>query len=158
MANLNEFTTMLQSVTQSLQTLNLTDPKAAQAHLSLEFPPSTVSKIFHLAQVGMTEGWLSMKDATKTIRFGRVSKPTPQTHGFSIDIVDMSGSGAEHGHPEGEVSLCFATQGQPQFENCSSGWVVLPPGSHHTPTVNGGRMTILYFLPSGSVKWGPASS
>ncbi len=158
MPQLDQLTTLLQPLTAALKELDLADPQAAQAQLSEAFPPSAVSPLRQSLQLGMSEGWLVLKDATPTIRFGRVSKASPQTDGFSIDIVDMSGSGAEHTHPHGEVSICFATEGQPQFEGCPDGWVVLPPGSHHTPTVSGGRMTILYFLPSGSVKWGPPSS
>jgi hypothetical protein len=31
--------------------------------------------------------------------------------------------------------------------------VVFPPDSAHVPTVTGGRMLIVYFLPGGAVEW-----
>ena len=66
----------------------------------------------------------------------------------------MSGAGAAHTHPNGEVSICFPTEGDPPFEGYADGWVVKAPGSSHIPTVTGGKMLILYFLPEGAMEWG----
>ncbi len=89
------------------------------------------------------------------VRFGRLAKTTDQ--GFSIDVVDMAGpaTGA-HTHTRGEFDLCFTLEGAPRFDGRAPGWVVYPPGSRHMPTVTGGRMLILYFLPGGAIVFDPA--
>lgn len=97
------------------------------------------------------EGWLTPREGGG-VRFGRLVKPLTETHGISIDVVDMSGSAAApHGHPRGEIDLAFAIEGHPRFDGHAPGWVVYPPGSRHTPTVDGGRMLIVYFLPAGEI-------
>jgi hypothetical protein len=91
------------------------------------------------------------------VRFGRLAKAGPDTHGFSIDIVEMHGAAVgAHTHPAGELDLCFALDGAPRFDGREPGWVVYPPGSRHTPTVTGGRMLIVYFLPGGEIRFDPA--
>ena len=40
------------------------------------------------------------------------------------------------------------------FEARSDTWIVMPSGSRHTPTVAGGSMLILYWIPDGAVEWG----
>ena len=67
----------------------------------------------------------------------------------------MSGPGPGHVHPNGEFDLSFALDGNPKFDGQAEGWLVLPPGSWHTPTVTDGRMGILYFLPNGAIEFGP---
>ena len=103
---------------------------------------------------GLRDGWLAPKEAGG-VRFGRVAKPSENTRNFSIDAVEMTGPGPGHVHPEGEFDLSFAIDGDPTFDGESEGWLVLPPGSWHVPTVSGGRMGILYFLPSGAIQFGP---
>ena len=46
-------------------------------------------------------------------------------------------------------------EGEPTFDGHEPGWVVFPPGSHHIPTVEGGTMLFLYFMPGGAVVWDP---
>jgi len=70
-----------------------------------------------------------------------------------VDLVWMTGPGINHRHPKGEINLCFAVEGAARFDGQPEGWVVFPPGSQHVPTVTGGRMLIVYFLPSGAVEW-----
>lgn len=90
-------------------------------------------------------------------RFSRVAKPGPATHGFSVDLVRLSGAGLRHGHPQGEVTLGFAVDGDdPRFEGRAAGWVFLRPKTVHVPEVVGGTMDLIYFLPAGTVDWSPA--
>ncbi|MEC7947559.1 MAG: DUF4863 family protein, partial [Myxococcota bacterium] len=89
------------------------------------------------------------------VRFGRLTKATTASRGFSIDAVDMNGPGPGHVHPNGEVDLCFALDGAPTFDGNPPGWTSYAPGSWHVPTVAGGRMAILYFLPDGAIRFGP---
>ena len=102
---------------------------------------------------GMKEGWLT-PNGEGGMRWGRLSKATPQTKNLSIDAVYMEQAGPGHTHPGGEYDLCFAVDGDPRFDGNSEGWVVYPPGSWHIPTVTGGAMIILYFLPEGAIRFG----
>ena len=137
-----------------IATLDLAAPAAAQEALNLEFPVGSLGPVRDLLAAGRAAGWLTPKAATSTLWFGRVAKPSDALCGLSLDAVDMQGEGAPHTHPNGEVSLCFATEGDPRFQGFPEGWVVAGAGSRHVPTVTGGRMTIVYFLPGGAMVWG----
>lgn len=101
---------------------------------------------------GLEAGWLTPREAGG-VRFGRLAKATDESRGFSIDAVDMDGAGPGHTHPNGEIDLCFDLEGTPQFDGNPPGWTVYGPGSWHVPTVVGGRMAILYFLPGGAIRF-----
>jgi hypothetical protein len=97
------------------------------------------------------EGWATPKEAGG-VRFGRITRADPALHGFSLDVVEMSGAaGGAHTHPRGEFDLSFALEGHPSFDGRPPGWLVYPPNSRHVPTVTGGRMLIAYFLPGGEI-------
>ncbi len=106
-----------------------------------------------LLRAGHAEGWLTPREGGG-VRFGRLAKANPETRGYSIDVVDMDGpaTGA-HTHPLGEFDLCFALEGRPTFDGSAGPWLVYPPGSRHVPTVTGGRMLIVYFLPEGAIRF-----
>lgn len=128
---------------------------AVEATLEREFPHAgaQVQAIGELLGKGIAEGWLADRGAPEA-RFSRVAKPSPATHGLSIDVVSMIGAGVEHTHPRGEVTIGFpATPQSCHFEARAPGWVVLGPGSRHVPTVTGARMNLIYFLPGGAVDW-----
>lgn len=137
-----------------LRELNADDPEGALMALS-----GVSTDTFEAAlRQAHAEGWLTPKEAGG-VRFGRLSKPSPESKGFSIDIVEMSGpaSGA-HTHLTGEFDLCFALEGAPRFDGhgldgASARWLVYPPGSRHIPVVSGGRMLIAYFLPEGRIQF-----
>jgi len=95
------------------------------------------------------------------IRYGRVLKATPATHGFSVDVVDMHDiEGPHHLHPQGEIDLVMPLAaiglepgGDARFDGQPAGWKVYPPGSGHRPTVSGGRALVLYLLPEGAIEF-----
>lgn len=106
---------------------------------------------------GVREGWLANRGDPES-RFSRLAKPAPETHNLSIDVVSMIGDAIEHTHPKGEVTIGFpadpaADPKSCQFEGRPPAWVFLPPGSRHVPSVRGGRMNLIYFLPEGAVEW-----
>lgn len=129
--------------------LDLADAESAESALEAAFPIRDLAALRELMVAASEEGWLTPRTADATLRFGRLAKPTEATHGLSIDVVDMTSAGPGHTHPNGEASLCFALEGAPTFMDQPEGWVVAPSGSHHVPTVAGGRMLIAYFLPDG---------
>ena len=101
----------------------------------------------------LLEGGRIAERGEPPVRWGRVAKASAETRGFSIDVVHMSGAGPRHLHPNGEVNFCVALEGEPTFEGAPAGWVVLPPGSTHVPTVAGGTMLIVYLLPEGKIEF-----
>jgi hypothetical protein len=51
------------------------------------------------------------------------------------------------------VELCIDLAGEPAFDGKRQRFIAYPPGSRHVPTVSGGRMLILYFLPGGEINF-----
>ena len=139
---------LLQPLCAHIAQLDLRDPDSAQDALRAAFPDLGPYREAILAASELTP-----RQASPNVRFGRVAKPGPGTHGLSIDAVEMSGAAAEHTHPNGEVSLCFSIEGDARFMGQPDGWVVAAPGSRHVPIVTGGRMRIVYFLPDGAMIW-----
>lgn len=104
-------------------------------------------------RAGVAEGWLCDREGGG-IRYGRIFKPTPELHGFSVDVVDMTDiAGPHHTHPNGEIDLIMPIEGDARFDGRSAGWLVYPPGSAHRPTVSGGRALVLYLLPEGRIEF-----
>ena len=102
-------------------------------------------------RVGAAEGWLCEREGGG-IRYGRVFKPAPDLHQFSVDVVDMQNiAGPHHAHPNGEIDLVMPIEGDALFDGRAAGWLVCPPGSAHRPTVSNGRALVLYLLPEGRI-------
>lgn len=104
-------------------------------------------------EAGVAEGWLCNREGGG-IKYGRIFKPAEDLHGFSVDVVDMTDiAGPHHVHPNGEIDLVMPIEGEAQFDGRSAGWVVMPPGSAHRPTVSRGRALVLYLLPQGAIEF-----
>lgn len=104
---------------------------------------------------GIDQGWLCSKGEGDA-KFSRLAKAGPDTHDLSIDVVSLRGPALDHTHPAGEVTLGFPSTGHDdgvRFDGHPPGWVFKEPGSRHVPTVDGGRMDLIYFLPGGAVEW-----
>ena len=100
---------------------------------------------------GVAAGWLCNREGGG-IRYGRIFKPAPALHGFSVDVVDMRDvAGPHHTHPTGEIDLIMPMDGDARFDGRPAGWLVCPPGSAHHPTVTQGRALVLYLLPDGRI-------
>jgi len=157
MSEQENFKTRLLPLIEVLRSVDASEPAAAVAGLNAKAPLSgeLVRGIRAAAEEGAAAGWLLPRE-NAGVRFGRVAK---DIGGFSVDAVSMHGPGPEHVHPNGEIDLCFACEGTPTFDGQPEGWVVYRPGSRHVPTVQGGKMLILYFLPGGAIDFvEPASS
>jgi hypothetical protein len=102
-------------------------------------------------EAGVAEGWLCDREGGG-IRYGRIFKPAPDLHGYSVDVVDMTEiAGPHHAHPNGEIDLIMPIDPDARFDGQPAGWLVCPPGSAHRPTVSGGRSLVLYLLPEGRI-------
>jgi hypothetical protein len=150
--------TLMTALAPLLRTLHGADPDdpTLGTRLNQAHPMSSdeVAAVRSAVLSGLKDGWLCPKEAG-SIRFGRLAKATAATCGFSIDAVDMASPGPGHEHPNGEIDLCFALEGRPLFDGQPEGWTVYARKSWHVPTVTGGRMAILYFLPGGKIRFGP---
>lgn len=144
----------LAPVLDALPGLDLDDRARAEVTLAARLDAATMAGVTEALRAAHAAGTLTPRAAGPGVSFGRVAKPSEATRGFAIDAVDIAGAGAPHTHPKGEVSWLVPLEGSPTFEGAASGFVVLPPGSRHVPTVVGGRMLIVYFLPDGAVDWG----
>lgn len=148
-----QFVALLQPLAQALQGLDVDQPNAAaEVERRLPFAGPLVAAVREAALANRDADWLLPK-SQGGIRFGRVSKDLA---GFSVDAVLMAVPGPKHRHGNGEIDLCFATAGEPRFDGHAAGWVVYGRGSVHVPTVRGGEMLILYFLPGGAIEFLPA--
>jgi hypothetical protein len=104
-------------------------------------------------EAGVAEGWLCNREGGG-IKYGRIFKPADDLHGFSVDVVDMTDiAGPHHLHPNGEIDLHMPLGGDATFDGRPAGWVVMPPGSAHRPTVAAGRALVLYLLPQGAIEF-----
>lgn len=146
-----QFLTLLEPLAQALRAVDVDNPEAATAVAAVApVDGPMVAAIRAAAVAAIDSDWLLPK-SNAGIRFGRVAK---DLHGFSVDAVWMDCPGPRHRHPNGEIDLCFALAGEPQFDHHPPGWVVYGRGTTHVPTVRGGQMLILYFLPGGAIEFG----
>lgn len=161
MADPTELLAALQPILDHLRHVDTGSPdfdtQAAQAQLAHRFPleGEDLRAVRLLVEAGLEEGWLCPRE-NAGIRFGRLARASAGTHGYAIDAVDMRGPGPGHTHPRGEFDLCLPLDGEPRFDGNAPGWTVYGPQTWHTPTVTGGRMAILYFLPGGEIRFEPA--
>jgi hypothetical protein len=114
---------------------------------------ATYSALKASCEAGAKEGWLCNREGGG-IRYGRIFKPADDLHGFSVDVVDMHNiAGPHHVHPNGEIDLVMPLEGDAAFDGRSAGWVVMPAGTAHRPTVANGRALVLYLLPQGAIEF-----
>ncbi len=154
---------ILQHVSQlPLATASSPDDAAALASALERHLPRAEPAMLELTQAlrdGVEAGWLCDR-GEPSARFCRVAKASPDTHDLSIDVVCLQGPALRHRHPRGEITFGVAADpqapGDPRFDGHPPGWVVMPPGSIHTPTVTGPAMILLYVLPGGAVEWNPS--
>jgi hypothetical protein len=112
---------------------------------------TTFAPLKQACEAGMAQGWLCNREGGG-IRYGRIFKPGPELHGFSVDVVDMQDiAGPHHSHPNGEIDLVMPLAGDALFDGRPAGWVVYGPGTAHRPTVSQGRALVLYLLPDGRI-------
>ncbi|MFT5286056.1 MAG: hypothetical protein ACI8TQ_002224 [Planctomycetota bacterium] len=146
--------TTFQPLLDAASNLDLSNPTEAEALLTERFDPT--SKAGHALRAKLLELLEAGEIANRgelPVQWGRAAKASPETGGYSIDVVLMTGSGPEHRHPKGEIDYCIALEGEPTFDGRSEGWVVMPEDSVHVPTVAGGKMLIVYLLPDGEMEF-----
>ena len=129
--------------------------KQLEAELNARFPAdgSLFQAITSACHAAIAEGWMCNREHGG-IKFGRVAKPGPELHGFSIDVVEMDEVvGPHHEHPKGEVDMIMPIDATARFDGAAQGWFVYRAGSAHRPTVSGGKARVLYLLPEGEIRF-----
>jgi hypothetical protein len=148
-----EFTDLMASITGRIEGRAL--DKALESDLNRLFPAAgdDYRSILGGCRAGVAAGWMCNREHAG-IKYGRVIKPGPATHGFSVDVVEMQDvAGGHHRHPTGEIDLIMPLSGSPLFDGHGAGWLVYEPGSAHYPTVRGGKALVLYLLPQGAIEF-----
>ena len=136
------------------QGVDLADPEQARLALQRRFAPhGPGARALNRELVRLLDEGKIAERGELPVRWGRVAKASEETLQFSIDVVLMTGAGPRHRHPRGEVNYCVALEGSPTFEGQPAGWVVLGPETTHVPTVEGGKMLIVYLLPAGEIEF-----
>lgn len=147
------FVELISLVTRHIESKPI-EPALAEV-LDAEFPADgpLFSELETLCRQGCDEGWLCAREAGG-VRFGRPVKPSPATHGFSVDVVEMDNIvGPHHVHPNGEIDMVMPLDEDACFDGSPRGWKVYGPGSAHRPTVAGGKALVLYLLPDGAIEF-----
>ena len=140
----------LNHVATKLRDVRCDDPEAAaKLERALPYGGPEISKLRELLRTAVEAREVAERE-NDGVRFSRVKKAASDGD-LSIDVVHMDKPALGHTHPNGEIDLCFATKGEPQFDNHPAGWVVYGRNSTHVPTVSAGEMLILYFLPGGAI-------
>jgi len=124
-----------------------------QAFLTESFPPGgeAFDDLATLCRQGIDEGWLCNREQGG-VQFGRAIKAGPETHGFSVDVVQMQDiAGPYHGHPNGEIDMIIPESAQAKFDGQGQGWMVYEADTEHYPTVSDGKAIVLYLLPDGKI-------
>ena len=128
---------------------------ALERELNLKFSPEgePFHRVREACHAGIAAGWMCGQGDAKR-RFGRIFEAGEATHGFSVDVVDITDLvGNHHRHPTGEIDMIMPVTPEARFDGHGAGWLVYAPGTGHRPTVSAGRALILYLLPEGKIDW-----
>lgn len=145
-------TDALSRIETELRTIRCDDPDAAEKlERVLPYRGPELTKLRELLRAAVEARDVADRE-NDGVRFSRVKKAATADD-ISIDVVHMDKPALGHTHPNGEIDLCFAVSGDPRFDGKPEGWQVFAPGTWHVPTVTGGSMDILYFLPGGAIRF-----
>jgi len=147
------FTQLIARITEAIQGRSL--DKQLEQDLNTLYPAGgpDYEAVLQSCEKAIAAGWMCNREAGG-IKFGRVIKPAPATHGFSVDVVDMQPVvGPHHSHPNGEIDMIMPLEADGKFDGHGAGWLVYGAGSAHHPTVIGGRTLVLYLLPAGAIEF-----
>ena len=147
------FRDLIAPITKQIQGLPL--DKQLEASLNHEFASSgaVFRSVADACNAAIRAGWMCNREAAG-IKYGRVIKPGAQTHGFSVDVVEMDNiKGPHHRHPNGEIDMIMPVTANAKFDGHGAGWLVYEPNSAHFPTVTEGKAIVLYLLPDGAIEF-----
>ncbi|MDO9596313.1 MAG: DUF4863 family protein [Azoarcus sp.] len=147
------FHALIANVTATIDGMPIDD--ALASFLNQRFPAAgpEFQSIAAACREAVAAGWMCEREHGG-IKYGRVIKPCPELHGFSVDVVEMADVvGPQHAHPNGEIDMIMPLEGDAKFDGHGAGWFVYGPGTVHRPTVSDGRAHVLYLLPQGAIEF-----
>jgi hypothetical protein len=149
----HEFGQLMASITARIAGRPLDAALEADLNRMLPADGQVVRQVREACRDGIAAGWMCSREHAG-IKYGRVVKPGPATHGYSVDVVEMNDvAGGHHRHPNGEIDLIMPVDGGAAFDGRGAGWLVYEPGTAHVPTVTGGKAWVLYLLPQGAIEF-----
>ncbi len=147
------FAQLMGSITARIGGRPLDAALEAELNRALPADGSVVRSVIEACRAGIAAGWMCSREHAG-IKYGRVLKPGPATHGYSVDVVEMDDvAGGHHRHPNGEIDLIMPIEATAAFDGRGAGWLVYGPGTAHVPTVTGGKAWVLYLLPQGAIEF-----
>jgi 2-hydroxylaminobenzoate mutase len=130
---------------------------ALEQRLNDHYGPTTdrYASLLTLLRHGIEEGWACYSEITgPDYRRGRIAEASAGTQGFTVEGGKLRNVlGNYHCHPRGEINMIGPVDPTGQFCGHGAGWKVFPPDSRHYPTVTGGTVTMLFFLPGGEIEY-----
>jgi hypothetical protein len=149
----HDFGQLMASITARIAGRPLDAALEADLNRMLPAGGQVVREVRDACRDGIAAGWMCSREHAG-IKYGRVVKPGPATHGYSVDVVEMNDvAGGHHRHPNGEIDLIMPVDGGAAFDGRGAGWLVYEPGTAHVPTVTGGKAWVLYLLPQGAIEF-----
>jgi hypothetical protein len=146
-----QFTHLIKTITADISGKDINEGLMAYMNSRFSTGSDEFKQLAEACRVGIKEGWLCDREAGG-IKFGRIIKQSDDTHGFSVDVVEMDEiAGPHHRHPNGEIDMVIPEDAGAEFDHNGEGWVVYGPDSAHKPTVTGGKAIVLYLLPDGAI-------
>ncbi|MEJ8859156.1 DUF4863 family protein [Variovorax robiniae] len=128
-----------------------------EARLNDHYGPRSerYAELLKLLRLGIEEEWACYSEITgPDYRRGRIAEASALTHGFTVESGRLSNVlGNYHRHPRGEINMIGPVDATGKFCGNGAGWKVFPPNSSHFPTVTGGTVTMLFFLPGGEIEY-----
>ncbi len=148
-----KFDTLIEAVTDAIGDRPLNS--GLEQWLNQHYGPDTewYQAVAESCTQGIQDGWMCKYEADG-VKYGRVTKPSDATRGFSVDVVRMEDvRGPHHRHPDGEIDLILPITPGAQFDGSDAGWKVYGPDTAHSPTVSRGAAHVLYLLPAGKIEF-----
>lgn len=128
-----------------------------ELQLNEHYGPTTkqFATLLSLLRTGIQEGWACYREITgPDYRRGRIAEASARTHGFTVESGMLRNVlGNYHRHPRGEINMIGPVDKTGKFCGSGAGWRVFSPDSSHYPTVTGGTVTLLFFLPGGEIEY-----
>lgn len=151
-----EFRDLIARVTGAIEGRSLNAGLQGTLNTTFAADGALFSEITEACHAAIAEGWMCDREGGG-IAYGRVIKPGPETHGFSVDVVRMKDlAGPHHAHPNGEIDMIMPIDAGAKFDGCGVGWLVYDADTAHSPTVTDGEALVLYLLPDGAIEFSRA--
>ena len=148
-----QFRDMMSAITERIQGQPLDKQLETELNDRFAADGQIFQDVSSACREAVKAGWMCNREAAG-IKYGRVIKPEPGTHGFSVDAVEMDNiKGPHHRHPNGEIDMIMPLTPGAKFDEHGAGWLVYGPDSAHSPTVSDGKALVLYLLPQGAIEF-----